>query len=78
MLWSEGEFTEGPAVGPDRYAYSPDVGNRLMKFAPKAGKTTEYRNPGGRLNGLEFAPLLLLVSAGCLPRVSGTTGIIGL
>jgi gluconolactonase len=53
-LWSEGEFTEGPAYGPDRCIYFSDIGNRIMKYDPASGKTTEYRKPSGRSNGLEF------------------------
>src|SRR5438132_6613856 len=53
-LWSEGEFTEGPAYGPDQCVYFSDIGNRIMKFDPATGKTSEYRNPSGRANGLKF------------------------
>jgi gluconolactonase len=53
-LWSEGEFPEGPAEGPDGCVYFSDIGNRVMKFDPKAGKTTVFRDPGGRTNGLKF------------------------
>src|SRR5438067_9571485 len=31
-LWSEGEFTEGPAYGPDACVYFTDIGNRIMKY----------------------------------------------
>jgi gluconolactonase len=53
-LWSDGEFTEGPAQGADGCIYFSDIGNRIMKFDPADGKTTEYRNPSGRANGLDF------------------------
>jgi gluconolactonase len=53
-LWSEGEFTEGPAEGPDGAIYFSDIGNRVMKFDPKTGKTTVFRDPSGRSNGLKF------------------------
>ena len=53
-LWSEGEFTEGPALGPDWCIYFSDIGNRIMKFDPATKKTTEFRNPSGRANGLDF------------------------
>ena len=46
------EFTEGPAHGPDGYIYFSDIGNRIMKYDPKTNKTTEFRNPSGRANGL--------------------------
>src|SRR5207244_3575365 len=53
-LWGEGEFTEGPAYGPDACIYFSDIGNRIMKYDPATNKTTEYRNPSGRANGLDF------------------------
>jgi gluconolactonase len=61
-LWSEGEFTEGPAYGPDHCVYFSDIGNRIMKFDPETGKTTEYRKPSGRANGLDFDPMGRLVA----------------
>jgi len=61
-LWSEGEFTEGPAYGPDGCIYFSDIGNRIMKFDPKTGKTVEYRKPSGRANGLDFDPMGRLVA----------------
>ncbi len=53
-LWSEGEFTEGPALGPDGCIYFSDIGNRIMKFDPQTKQTTVFRNPSGRSNGLKF------------------------
>jgi gluconolactonase len=53
-LWYEGEFTEGPCLGPDGCIYFSDIGNRLMKFDPESGKTTVFRDPSGRSNGLKF------------------------
>src|SRR5439155_13627459 len=53
-LWSEGEFTEGPAYGPDGCIYFSDIGNRIMKFDPRTSKTSEFRKPSGRANGLDF------------------------
>ncbi len=55
-LWSEGAFTEGPAYGPDHCIYFSDIGNRIMKFDPASGKTSEFRKPSGRANGLDFDP----------------------
>ena len=55
-LWGEGSFTEGPAYGPGACVYFSDIGNRIMKYDPKANKTTVYREPSGRSNGLEFDP----------------------
>src|SRR6476469_8874961 len=54
VLWSEGAFTEGPAPGPDGMIYFSDIGNRVMRFDPTTGKTTTYREPSGRANGLKF------------------------
>lgn len=53
-LWGDGEFTEGPTPGPDGKIYFSDIGNRIMVFDPKTGKTTTYRDPSGRSNGLKF------------------------
>lgn len=61
-LWGEGEFTEGPAYGPDHAIYFTDIGNRIMRFDPKTKKTTEFRNPSGRANGLDFDPKGRLVA----------------
>ena len=61
-LWSEGEFTEGPAEGPDGCIYFSDIGNRIMKFDPKTGKTTEFRKPSGRSNGLKFDAMGRLIA----------------
>lgn len=61
-LWGEGDFTEGPAQGPDGCIYFSDIGNRIMKFDPQTGKTTTYRDPSGRANGLDFDPMGRLVA----------------
>jgi gluconolactonase len=62
-VWGEGEFTEGPAYGPDGWVYFADIGNRILKYDPASGRTTEYRNPSGRANGLDFDPEGRLVAA---------------
>jgi gluconolactonase len=54
MLWSAGEFTEGPCLGPDACIYFSDIGNRILKFDPASRKTTVFRDPSGRSNGLKF------------------------
>src|SRR5262249_34856397 len=61
-LWGDGEFTEGPAYGPDHCVYFSDIGNRIMKYDPRTGKTTEYRKPSGRANGNKFDPKGRLVT----------------
>jgi len=53
-LGGDGEFTEGPAYGPDHCVYFSDIGNRILKYDPKSGKTVDFRNPSGRSNGLDF------------------------
>lgn len=53
-LWGDGEFTEGPCLGPDGCIYFSDIGNRLMRFDPATMKTSAFRDPSGRSNGLKF------------------------
>jgi len=62
-IWGNGEFTEGPAYGPGGCIYFSDIGNRIMKFDPASGKTTVYREPSGRANGLDFDTRGCLVAA---------------
>jgi gluconolactonase len=54
-LWGEGSFTEGPALGPDGCIYFSDIGNRIMKYDPSTNKTTTFRDPSGRSNGMKFS-----------------------
>ena len=53
-VWGDGEFTEGPCLGPDGCIYFSDIGNRIMKFDPETKKTVVFREPSGRSNGLKF------------------------
>jgi len=53
-LWGGGVFTEGPCQGPDGCIYFSDIGNRIMKYDPTANKTTVFREPSGRANGMKF------------------------
>ncbi len=62
-VWGEGEFTEGPAYGPGGCVYFSDIGDRIMRYDPATSKTSEYRNPSGRANGLDFDPQGRLVAA---------------
>jgi sugar lactone lactonase YvrE len=80
LLWGEGEFTEGPALAPDGAIIFSDIGNRLMRFEVKSGKTAVFREPSGRGNGLAFdqkGQLLACEGAnsGGGRRISITTGI---
>jgi gluconolactonase len=54
VVWGEGEFTEGPALGSDGKIYFSDIGNRIYRFDPASKKTDVYRDPSGRSNGLAF------------------------
>ncbi len=56
LLWNEGEFTEGPAPAADGAILFSDIGNRIMRFDPRSGKTTVFRDPSGKSNGLKFDP----------------------
>ena len=53
-VWGEGEFTEGGAMAADGSILFSDIGNRIMRFDPKTGKTSAFREPSGRANGLIF------------------------
>src|SRR5437868_1443189 len=55
-VWADGEFTEGPVYGPDRRIYFSDIGNRIMAYDPKSGKTSVHRDPSGRANGMDCDP----------------------
>jgi gluconolactonase len=61
-LWNEGSFTEGGAWTGDALLFS-DIGDRIMKFDPKTGKVTPWRDPSGRANGLIFDPEGRLIAA---------------
>ncbi len=54
MVWTGGEFTEGPAAAANGDIYFSDIGNRVLRFTPSSAKTTVVREPSGRANGLEF------------------------
>jgi gluconolactonase len=53
-VWGEGEFTEGGAFTEDGTILFSDIGNRIMRFDPRTGKTDTFREPSGRANGLIF------------------------
>jgi gluconolactonase len=54
QVWGEGSFTEGGALDQDGTILFSDIGNRIMRFDPKTGKTTVFREPSGRANGMVF------------------------
>jgi gluconolactonase len=53
-VWGEGTFTEGGALDRDGSILFSDIGNRIMRFDPKTGKTKVFREPSGRANGMVF------------------------
>jgi len=53
-LWSEGSFTEGGAMAEDGSILFSDIGNRIIRFDPKTNRTTVFREPSGRSNGMIF------------------------
>lgn len=81
-LWGDGEFTEGPALALDGSIIFSDIGTTMYRFDPKTGKTTVFRAPSGRSNGLMFNQKGELLAAegantGGGRRISITTGIDG-
>jgi gluconolactonase len=62
-LWGEGEFTEGGALAADGAILFSDIGDRIMRFDPATGKTTVFREPSSRANGLVFDPKGRLIVA---------------
>jgi gluconolactonase len=62
-VWGEGTFTEGGALGADGTILFSDIGNRIMKYDPKTGQTTVFREPSGRANGMVFDKLGKLIVA---------------
>ena len=48
-------FTEGPAAAADGTVYFSDMpNNRIMRYDPRTRKSTVFREPSGRTNGLLF------------------------
>jgi gluconolactonase len=62
-VFGEGEFTEGGALDADGSILFSDIGNRILRFDPKSGRTTVFREPSGRANGLIFGPRGQLIVA---------------
>ena len=81
-LWTEGEFTEGPALAPDGSILFSDIGNTMYRYDPMTGQTAVFRKPSGRSNGLMFNQKGELIACegantGGGRRISITTGIDG-
>ncbi len=53
-VWGDGSFTEGGALDQDGSILFSDIGNRILRFDPNTSKTTVFREPSGRANGLIF------------------------
>lgn len=53
-VFGEGEFTEGGAMDADGSILFSDIGNRILRYDSKTGKTTVFREPSGRANGMIF------------------------
>jgi gluconolactonase len=62
-VWGEGTFTEGGALDQDGTILFSDIGNRILRFDPRSGRTTVFREPSGRANGLIFDKLGRLIVA---------------
>ena len=62
LLWNEGEFTEGPAPDAEGAILFSDIGNRILRFDPRTGRTSVFRDPSGKANGLKFDPQGRLVA----------------
>jgi len=56
VVWADGEFTEGPVPTADGVVLFSDIGNRIMQYDPRSGKTTVFRAESGRSNGMMFDP----------------------
>ena len=61
-LWTEGEFTEGPAAAADGTIFFSDIGNRIYRFDPRTSAVSVYREDSGKANGLMFDPQGRLVA----------------
>ena len=63
LVFNDGEFTEGPVLAADGAILFSDIGNRILRYDPKSGKTSVFREPSGRANGLMFDPQGRLLAA---------------
>src|SRR5687768_10987468 len=63
LLYNDGDFTEGPVLAGDGAILFSDIGNRILRYDPASGKTSVFREPSGRANGLMFDPQGRLAAA---------------
>jgi gluconolactonase len=63
LVFNDGDFTEGPVLAGDGAILFSDIGNRILRYDPASGKTSVFREPSGRANGLMFDPQGRLVAA---------------
>ena len=70
-LWSNGVFTEGPALAPDGSIYFSDItgsaksreAGHIMRYDPRTNRVTVFRSPSGMANGLVFDHAGRLIAA---------------
>jgi gluconolactonase len=78
VVWNDGDFTEGPVATAKGTILFTDIGNRIMEFDPASGKTSVFREPSGKANGLMIDQQGRLIAcegagAGGNRRISVTT-----
>ena len=65
LLWEGGKFTEGPTLDSEGAVLFTDIfSNKIMRFDPKTGKTSLWRDNSGAANGLKATTRGLLVCEG--------------
>lgn len=63
LVFNDGDFTEGPVLAADGAILFSDIGDRILRYDPKTCKTSVFREPSGRANGLIYDPQGRLVAA---------------
>ena len=51
LVWAAGSLPRAD-LGPKGVIFFSDIGMRTMRFDPASGKTTVFREPSGKANGL--------------------------
>lgn len=66
LLWAEGKFSEGPTLDSEGAVLFTDIpNNRIMRYNPKDGKTSVWREEMGSCNGLKMTSKgILLICQG--------------